>query len=145
MFNNIPCNELENHFDKTIYRYQIFQITDIIIDSVNGRSYECDNPLFSIRESGGKQLSMMDCSYCTFFLDLAEAKKKQALDIHKILNNSFRSEFEREQSLQKYFQKFIDERDLEFFIASVTNHQLHEEEYFQLLSLIAVDYPELLI
>jgi len=145
MFNNIPCTELENHFDKTIYRYQIFQITDIIIKSVDSRQYEYENPLFSILESGGRQLSMMECNYCTFFLAELDAKKRQALDLHKMLQGSFRSEFHREQTAQEYFRRFIDENDLEFFISSVTNHQLHEEEYYQLLSLISEEYPELLI
>lgn len=34
----------------------------------------------------------------------------------------------REQSAQRYFRKSIDETDLEFFISSTINHQLHEEE-----------------
>jgi hypothetical protein len=145
MFNNIPCTELENHFDKTIYRYQIFQVTDIIIKSSDAKQYECDNPMFNILESGGRQLSMMECGYCTFFLYEIDAKKKQALDLHKMLQGSFKSKFHREQSMQDYFRRFIDERDLDFFISSVTNHQLHEEEYYHLLSLIAEEYPELLI
>lgn len=147
--NRIPCNQLYRHMNKTIYKYQVFQVSNVIIDGFDGfdgKEYDCENPLIHIRElNNGKQLSFMECNYCTFYETELDAKKRQAIDIHKMLNNSYRSEWEREQSLQTYFRKFIDERDLDFFISSVTNHQLHEEEYYQLLSLIAKDYPELLI
>jgi hypothetical protein len=123
----------------------MFQITDIIIDGFSGKSHDYINPLFNIREGGGKQVSFMDCEYCIFFTDEKDAKKQQAIDVHKMLNGGYNARTKREQSLQEYFQKFIDIHDLDFFISSVTNHQLHEEEYFKLLSLIATDFPELLI
>lgn len=145
MFNNIPCTELSKHLDVVIYKYQIFQIKDIIIDSVSGNSIDCNNPFFNIREDKGKEITFMECAFCSFYISKQDAKKRQALDIHRMLNNSFKANSNREKSMVDYFRKFIDERDLDFFISSVTNHQLYEDEYYKLLALIAKDFPEKLI
>ena len=144
MFNNIPCTELSNHLDIVIYKYQIFQIKDIIIES-DGKSIDCDNPFFNVRQDKGKEITFTECVFCTFYKTKQDAQKRQALDIHRILNNSFKANSNREKSMVDYFRKFIDERDLDFFISSVTNHQLYEDEYYKLLSLIAQDFPEKLI
>lgn len=143
IFNGMQCSAIKNFSNITLYRYQIFQISEIVIINVIESD---DNELeIHILENGSNQLSFMFCNCCTFFLSKDDAKKKQTLDIHKMLQGSFKSNCHREQSIQEYFREFIDQTDFDFFISSITNQQLHENEYYELLNKIFEHYPELII
>lgn len=143
--NKICLPYLEAWFDTTIYRYQVFQITPIVIKGYLSAATETQDPIFNILENGSNQLSIMEIMYATFYPTELDAKKKQALDLHRMLNNSYKGHTQKEKDVSDYFRRFIDEHDLDFFISSVTNHQLYEEEYYKLLSLIAETHPEYII
>jgi len=118
----IKFNELINYENKTVYKYQFFQI------------YEVD-PQDILTES--KAISYYPNS------DLA--KQRQSFELFKLMSGTYKSKDAREYMTAKFFERFVDEKDVEFCVSKVTNGQMSEYSYFKYLNQLEKDFPEKLI
>jgi len=120
--NEIKFNDLTNYENKTIYKYQFFQI------------YEID-PQDVLEES--KAIS--------YYNNIDLAKQRQAFELFKLMSGTYKSKEAKEHMTAKFFQRFIDEKDVEFCVFKVSNGQMTEDSYFKYLNQLEKEFSEKLI
>lgn len=135
--NRLKLSDLKKN--TKFFKYKLFQVTAVEIDSVN------EYGLITIKRADNLKSSILEFDDELFYNNFESAKIRQVLDVHRLLNNTYTAKDSRETFLIEYYRTFMDVRDLEFFITSVTKSQLTEEEYWEYIRLIAIDYPEKVI
>lgn len=135
--NRLKLSDLKKN--TKFFKYKLFQVTEVEIESVN------EYGLITIKRADNLKSSILEFDDELFYNNFESAKIRQVLDVHRLLNNTYTAKDSRETFLIEYYRTFMDVRDLEFFITSVTKSQLTEEEYWEYIRLIAIDYPEKVI
>jgi len=118
----IQHNNIINFKDEFIFKYQFFQVHRI-------------KNIVSIKEDPSISY------YASEYL----AKQRQAYELYRLMTGRFKAKNKQEGQAVHFFKRFIYENDIDFCISIVTNHQMGEEEFKQLLISIEETKPELLI
>lgn len=137
--NNIIFETLDDYIGNKIYKYRLFQIQEIVIESYDSLG------IITLAQENKYRKTEIEFNQCLLFEKYDDAKIWQALEIHKILNDSYKTVSDKDKSFIEYFRMYIDYRDLEFFITAVTNSQLNEKQYWDLMNHIINEYPEKVI
>lgn len=74
-----------------------------------------------------------------------EAKQRQAYEMHRMMSGTYKANNRIEGQKSHFFKRFVDERDVEFFVDAVSNHQMTEIEYYKYIRMVEKTYPEKLI
>ena len=120
--NEINFNELIYYEDKTIYKYQFFQI------------YEVD-PMDILVET----------TAISYYPTISLAKQRQAYELYKLMSGTYKPKDAKEYVTSQFFERYVDEKDVEFCVIKVTNGQMDEYNYFKYINQLEKDFPEKLI
>jgi len=120
--NEIKPIDYNKHLSTHIYKYMFFQTYYIFVAE----------PIIEEKATD-------------YYLTEDDAKKRQALEIHRMMSGTYKASNRQEGQASHFFKKFIDEKDIEFFVDNITAHQMHEEEFFHYLEMVEKEFPEKLI
>lgn len=118
----IAPQNYHNYIGKTIFKYQFFQTYEtIVVDQL-----ETDSSI-------------------DYYVEETDAKQRQAYEMHCMMAGTYKAHNRQEGQASHFFKRFIDERDIDFFVDAVSNHQMNETEYFKYIALVEKEFPEKLI
>lgn len=117
----IPPQDYDKLKGQTIYKYQFFQTHEIVVDQLE------------------------DETAVSYYINEIDAKQRQAYEMHCMMAGTYKAHNRQENQASDFFKRFVDERDIDFFVDAVSNHQMNEEDYFKYISLVEKDFPEKLI
>jgi hypothetical protein len=81
----------------------------------------------------------------SYYSNISDAKQKQAYELYKFMSGTYNSNSAKEYLTSKFFERYIDEKDVEFCVFNVSNGQMNKFDYFKYLNQIKKDFPEKLI
>lgn len=136
-----PTN-LRDYIDKKIYKYESLCVEEIELADVVG--YVDFNDTVIVRINNKHEFVDLHVAEILLFETLTEAKKKQVLDIHAVHKGRY-SVGNLTKSTIEYYRSLIDKNDFDFFLLTVSNYQIQEEEYRKILIEIIEKNPEYLI
>ena len=134
--------KLRDYINKKIYKYDSLCIEVIELDDVVG--YVEFNDTVVVRINNKNELVDLHIEEITLFETLEEAKKKQVLEIYALQSDRYKPTVLTKSTVE-YYRSLIDKNDLDFFLLTVSNYQLQEEEYKKILNEIIEKNPEYLI
>lgn len=139
--------DLNKYYDKEIYIYHSFQITPATILSITHNGSPNNNvvPLFTIFDNHSGNNMDTYFPFAKYYETFRVAQFRQALDIYKILTGKFRTDNKSLRGMVEFYERFIDYKDLEFFILETTKYQLDEKGYREIIKEISEKNPEYLI
>ncbi len=118
----INPTDYNKYIGKTIFKYQFFQTYKIVVVE-----------------------PLIDDNALDYYVEETEAKKRQAYEMHRMMAGTYKAHNKQEGQASHFFKRFIDEQDIDFFVSSVSNHQMNEKEYFNYIALVEKEFPEKLI
>lgn len=138
----IDPTKLRNYINRKIYKYDSLCIETIELDDVVG--YVEFNDTVIVRINNKNELIDLHIEEITLFETLDDAKKKQVLDVYTLQSDRYKPTVLTKSTVE-YYRSLIDKNELDFFLLTVTNYQLQEEEYKKILTEIIEKNPEYLI
>lgn len=118
----ITTHDYSKYIGQTIFKYQFFQTYKMFVD----QPLKVDNAV-------------------DYYINEDDVKQRQAYEMHCMMAGTYKAYNKQENQASDFFKRFVDERDIDFFVSSVSNHQMNEVEYFKYISLVEKDFPEKLI
>lgn len=137
-----PAN-LSKYIDKRIYKYDTFCIESLELDEIF--TYIGMDNSYSVRVNDKQDIVSLHLDEITLYETLIEAQTRQVLDVYFVYAGRFNINRPHLKSAVQYYESLIDENDMEFFILTMTNYQLSEEDYHRRLKSIIEKNPEYLI
>lgn len=141
----IEFEDLKYYINKEIYQYAAcrWKKFEIVSCSHTTDIRTLNYDLEEINSSGIRISHVISKAYCElynvdFYATLKEAKLKQVLDVYNVTIG--RSNL----TIAQHYEQFID-KEIDFFLTHITDSQLREKEYFDILKLISKNNPEYLI
>jgi len=114
--------DYDMYITKKIFKYQFFQTFEVFIAEPIAPDDSID-----------------------YYITEDLAKQRQAYELHRMMSGTYKGYNRQEGQISHFFKRFIDERDIEFFVSTVSKNQMNEEEYFKYLSQVEEEFPEKLI
>lgn len=118
----IKYNNLKDYQYVSIFKYQFFQIQEV-------------DPTTILTEN--KAIS--------FYTTIELAKQRQVYELHKLMTGTYKSKDAKEHAASKSFSRFVDDKDVDFFVCTITKGQMYEKEYFEYINQVEEEFPEKLI
>ena len=134
---------LSKYIDKRIYKYDTFCIESLELDEIF--TYVGLDNSYSVRVNDRHDIVSLHLDEITLYETLIEAQTRQVLDVYFVYSGRFNINKPHLKSAIQYYETLIDEKDLDFFIQTMTNYQLSEEDYHKRLHTIIEKNPEYLI
>jgi len=120
--NEISYNNLNNYSDKTVYKYQFFQVHEVDPNDI-----------------------LEETKAISYYPTIELAKQRQAYELYRLMAGTYKSRDAKEYVTSQFFERYVDEKDVEFCVYKVTNGQMDETTYFKHLNQLEKDFPEKLI